>query len=91
MPATFLLPSEYVIFYEEFKRTQNDSRSLWIMKPVDLCLSRLRNAKEKEFLFLIKLVKFQDGNLSIEIILHNHTSVRGIYLIHFYLEAGSSI
>ena len=34
LPPTYQLPSEYVIFYEDFKRTQNDNKSLWIMKPV---------------------------------------------------------
>lgn len=34
LPSTYLLPSEYVIFYEEFKKYQSDSKSLWIMKPV---------------------------------------------------------
>jgi hypothetical protein len=33
LPATFLLPSEYVILTDEFKR-HCDSRCLWIMKPV---------------------------------------------------------
>lgn len=34
LPSTYLLPSEYVIFYEEFKRHQNEAKCLWIMKPV---------------------------------------------------------
>jgi tubulin polyglutamylase TTLL9 len=35
-PLTFHLPSEYPIFYEEFKKQSatNDSKVLWIMKPV---------------------------------------------------------
>lgn len=33
LPPTFLMPSEYVIFYEEFKRQTSD-KYLWIMKPV---------------------------------------------------------
>jgi tubulin polyglutamylase TTLL9 len=35
-PNTFHLPSEYPIFYEEFKKQSsvNDSKVLWIMKPV---------------------------------------------------------
>lgn len=29
------MPSEYVIFFEEFKKyQQNEGRTLWIMKPV---------------------------------------------------------
>lgn len=91
LPATFLLPSEYVIFYEEFKKTQNDSRSLWIMKPVDLCLDRLRNAREKGFSFLIKSAKSRDGNLSTATIPQNPTFVRDIFSILCFLEAESSI
>ena len=34
LPSTFQLPSEYVIFHEEFKRVQGDGKNLWIMKPV---------------------------------------------------------
>ena len=37
LPSTYLLPSEYVIFYEEFKKfQQNEGRTLWIMKPVPI-------------------------------------------------------
>ena len=45
LPPTFQLPSEYVILYEEFKRTQNDSKILWIMKPVLIGLLRPRSAR----------------------------------------------
>ena len=38
------------------------------MKPVPILLSRLPNAKEKEYLSLIELVMSQDGNLLIGII-----------------------
>lgn len=34
LPVTYLLPSEYVVFYEEFKKTSENERSIWIMKPV---------------------------------------------------------
>ena len=34
LPSTYLLPQEYVSFYDEFKRVNNDNRTLWIMKPV---------------------------------------------------------
>lgn len=33
LPITFLMPSEYVVFYEEFKKVEND-KTVWIMKPV---------------------------------------------------------
>lgn len=46
LPPTFLLPSEYVIFYEEFKRQQSD-KVLWIMKPVLVMVSRLPSARAK--------------------------------------------
>jgi hypothetical protein len=34
-PQTYILPSEYVIFADEFKKMQSvlDSRNVWIMKP----------------------------------------------------------
>jgi hypothetical protein len=44
LPSTYLLPSEYVIFFEEFKRQQSD-KVLWIMKPVLVEGSRHRSAK----------------------------------------------
>lgn len=31
-PVSYMLPSEYVIFVDEFKRQQND-KAVWIMKP----------------------------------------------------------
>jgi hypothetical protein len=35
LPATFLMPSEYVIFFEEFKKHHlSEGKTLWIMKPV---------------------------------------------------------
>ncbi len=34
MPLTYNLPSEYPIFVEEFKRTKDREKALWIMKPV---------------------------------------------------------
>jgi hypothetical protein len=34
LPVTYLMPSEYVVFYEEFKKTAENERSVWIMKPV---------------------------------------------------------
>jgi tubulin polyglutamylase TTLL9 len=32
-PMSYILPSEYVIFADEFKRQQGD-KSVWIMKPI---------------------------------------------------------
>lgn len=60
LPPTFLLPSEYVIFYEEFKRQQSD-KVLWIMKPVLVVVSRLRSAKEKASSFLTVSTTSTDG------------------------------
>ncbi|KRX04189.1 hypothetical protein PPERSA_11313 [Pseudocohnilembus persalinus] len=36
VPLTYLLPSEYSIFFEEFKKhnAQSDSKLCWIMKPI---------------------------------------------------------
>lgn len=45
LPTTFLMPSEYVIFYEEFKRHQGNEKVLWIMKPVAYCLLRPLSAR----------------------------------------------
>lgn len=45
LPSTYQLPSEYVIFYEEFKRQQLNDKILWIMKPVLIDQSRLPSAR----------------------------------------------
>lgn len=34
LPVTYLLPSEYVVFYDEFKKTSDNEKNIWIMKPV---------------------------------------------------------
>ena len=67
LPATFYLPSEYVIFYEEFKKTQHDNRSLWIMKPVNFPSFRPANVKERAFSSLVEWVTCRGGSLSIAI------------------------
>ena len=47
LPPTFLMPSEYVIFYEEFKKHQHNDKVLWIMKPVLVAPSRPPSAREE--------------------------------------------
>ena len=76
LPPTFQLPSEYVIFYEEFKKTQNDNKTLWIMKPVSDLLCRPASARGREFSYSTRLVIFRSGNLSIGIIHHSHMFAR---------------
>jgi hypothetical protein len=41
------MPSEYVIFFEEFKRQQHNDKVLWIMKPVLLTATRLRSVRAR--------------------------------------------
>lgn len=38
IPMSYLLPSEYVIFFDEFKKANAmNERSIWIMKPISKC------------------------------------------------------
>ena len=46
LPPTFLMPSEYVIFYEEFKKHQHNDKVLWIMKPVLVLPGRPPSARD---------------------------------------------
>ena len=55
------MPSEYVIFYEEFKR-QTD-KALWIMKPVGHRLCRPLSARGKASSSLIKLAILASGKV----------------------------
>ena len=64
LPSTFLLPSEYVIFYEEFKKLQlHEGRTLWIMKPVTRLSCRHPNARERAFSSSTKQQRFPSGKL----------------------------
>ncbi len=41
VPMSYLLPSEYVIFFDEFKKANAAcDRSIWIMKPISKCQGR---------------------------------------------------
>ena len=61
LPPTFLMPSEYVIFYEEFKKHQHNDKVLWIMKPVLVLISRPPSAKDGGFSSSTESARSIDG------------------------------
>lgn len=78
LPPTFQLPSEYVIFYEEFKKTQNDNRTLWIMKPVPTSSRRQASARERASSSLIRFQTSPNGRLLTAITRQNPMSANAI-------------
>jgi hypothetical protein len=91
-PLTFHLPSEYPIFFEEFKRqsSNGDTKTVWIMKPVIITkYLRLVNRKERAYFFSIKFNKFHNGRILCVIILIilklKHILYKSILEILYYL------
>lgn len=87
------MPSEYVIFFEEFKKyQQNEERTLWIMKPVYIHLIyRLQNVKVEEYLFSTKLVIFRNGKAQQKTHMSKIMCARDIYSILYFSEVVSLI
>jgi hypothetical protein len=62
LPVTYLMPSEYVVFYEEFKKTTENEPNVWIMKPVSADrLHRQRSVKAKAYFYSPKPLRCLNG------------------------------